>query len=76
MNVRIACRGGRLCPPLKSYEFAEDFRKKGGFCRAGRVARPYKHFHSLRVRENCLRLSEVFIREAEDRVIDGVLLAL
>ena len=25
-------RGGRPCPPLKSYEFAEDFHKNGIFC--------------------------------------------
>ena len=25
-------RGGRPCPPLKSYEFSEDFHKNGIFC--------------------------------------------
>ena len=40
--IRVLCRGGRLCPPLRSYEFAEDFRKNSLFCRADRGVRPYR----------------------------------
>ena len=38
------CRGGRLCPPKGSHEFAVNFRKNG-WCRRGDVdIAPYANF--------------------------------